>query len=206
MAPSSRLSICCCTRVLSIQSHTVRGHVGNKAAVLPLQVLGHEVDIVNSVQLSNHTGYPTVKGQVLSGEDLDTLIEGLESNQLLPDYSHVLTGYIGSLSFLESIASAVSKVKWWREKAAADAKKKGLETVCDELCYVCDPVLGDEGKLYVPKELVSAYRETLIPLAAIVTPNQFEVEQLVRLSRTQRGTRTCGRLVSDRNTHRNLAS
>ena len=78
-------------------------------------------------------------------------------------------------------------MKWCREKAAADAKKKGLETVCDELCYVCDPVLGDEGKLYVPKELVSAYRKTLIPLAAIVTPNQFEVEQLVRLSHTQRG-------------------
>ena len=24
---------------------------------------------------------------------------------------------------------------------------------------VCDPVMGDEGKLYVPQELVSVYRE-----------------------------------------------
>lgn len=24
---------------------------------------------------------------------------------------------------------------------------------------VCDPVLGDEGKLYVPEELISVYRE-----------------------------------------------
>jgi pyridoxine kinase len=27
-----------------------------------------------------------------------------------------------------------------------------------ELVYVCDPVLGDAGKLYVPAELVEAYR------------------------------------------------
>ena len=30
-------------RVLSVQSHTVHGYVGNKAAVFPLQLLGFEV-------------------------------------------------------------------------------------------------------------------------------------------------------------------
>jgi pyridoxine kinase len=39
-------------------------------------------------------------------------------------------------------------------------------------------VLGDGGKLYVPPELVGAYREALVPLAAVVTPNQFEAELL----------------------------
>lgn len=43
---------------------------------------------------------------------------------------------------------------------------------------VCDPVLGDEGKLYVSQELVAAYRATLLPLASLVTPNQFEAECL----------------------------
>lgn len=43
-------------RVLSIQSHVVRGYVGNRAATFPLQVLGFEIDAVNSVQFSNHTG------------------------------------------------------------------------------------------------------------------------------------------------------
>jgi pyridoxine kinase len=42
-------------------------------------------------------------------------------------------------------------------------------------------VLGDYGadgvgKLYVPESLVSIYRDEIIPLADIVTPNQFEVE------------------------------
>ena len=49
------------------------------------------------------------------------------------------------------------------------------------LCYVCDPVLGDEGHMYVPTELVGAYRDNLIPLADVLTPNQFEVELLVRI-------------------------
>lgn len=51
-------------RVLSIQSHVVAGYVGNKSATFPLQVLGFEVDTINSVQFSNHTGYGHWKGQV----------------------------------------------------------------------------------------------------------------------------------------------
>jgi len=43
-------------RVLSIQSHVVSGYVGNKAAVFPLQLLGWDVDVVNTVQFSNHSG------------------------------------------------------------------------------------------------------------------------------------------------------
>lgn len=36
-------------------------------------------------------GYPTFKGQVLNGQQLYDLIEGLEANDLL-FYTHVLTG------------------------------------------------------------------------------------------------------------------
>lgn len=43
---------------------------------------------------------------------------------------------------------------------------------------VCDPVLGDNGRMYVPKELLPIYKETLVPLADILTPNQYEVELL----------------------------
>ena len=35
-----------------------------------LQVLGFEVDNINSVQFSNHTGYKHVKGQVLNAKEL----------------------------------------------------------------------------------------------------------------------------------------
>ena len=36
--------------------------------------------------------------------------------------------------------------------------------------------MGDNGELYVPKELLYIYRDKLIPLADIITPNQFEAE------------------------------
>ncbi|XP_020598441.1 pyridoxal kinase isoform X2 [Phalaenopsis equestris] len=148
-------------RVLSIQSHTVQGYVGNKSAVFPLQLLGYDVDPINSVQFSNHTGYPTFKGQVLDGQHLWDLIEGLAANNLLY-YTHLLTGYIGSVSFLKTVLGVVEK----------------LRLINPELLYVCDPVLGDEGKLYVPEDLVSVYREKVVPLASMLTPNQFEIEQL----------------------------
>uniref|UniRef100_A0A914QWF0 pyridoxal kinase n=1 Tax=Panagrolaimus davidi TaxID=227884 RepID=A0A914QWF0_9BILA len=43
-------------RVLSIQSHIVSGYAGNKCSVFPLQLHGFEVDFINSVQFSHHTG------------------------------------------------------------------------------------------------------------------------------------------------------
>lgn len=41
-----------------------------------------------------------------------------------------------------------------------------------------DPVLGDNGKLYLPMEMISLYKQHLIPLAELITPNQFEAELL----------------------------
>ena len=150
-------------RVLSIQSHVVSGYVGNKAAVFPLQLLGFEVDIINSVHFSNHTGYPqSFEGDVMNGEQLRRLISGLERNNLLQETRHVLTGYIGSATFLREVLRIVTKLK----------------SRIPALRYVCDPVLGDNDKLYVPQELVQVYRDEIIPNADIVTPNQFEVEQL----------------------------
>lgn len=46
---------------------------------------------------------------------------------------------------------------------------------------VCDPVMGDDGQMYVPKELLPIYRDEIIPLADIITPNQYEVELLTEM-------------------------
>lgn len=152
-------------RVLSIQSHVVHGYVGNKSATFPLQLLGFEVDAINSVQLSNHTGYKVFKGQVLNDHDLDKLIDGLTENDL-NEYTHLLTGYVGSSSFLKKIVQVI----------------KALKIKNPDLIYVCDPVMGDDGKLYVPEELKDIYKNEIVPLADIITPNQFELELLTGLS------------------------
>lgn len=163
--PLSTLSFPSNGRVLSIQSHTVQGYVGNKAAVFPLQLLGFDVDPINSVQFSNHTGYPVWRGQILNGDELWNLIEGLEANDLLY-YTHLLTGYIGSLSFLECVLHVVEK----------------LRSINPNLIYVCDPVMGDEGTFYIPQDLVPVYRERVLPVTSMVTPNQFEIEKLTGCS------------------------
>jgi pyridoxine kinase len=38
--------------------------------------------------------------------------------------------------------------------------------------------MGDAGKMYVPEALLPIYRDEIIPLADVATPNQYEVELL----------------------------
>ncbi|XP_031841260.1 pyridoxal kinase [Nomia melanderi] len=148
-------------RILSIQSHVVSGYVGNKSAIFPLQLLGFEVDAINSVQLSNHTGYKVVKGQILNDKDLEDLVDGLAQNNL-DNYTHLLTGYIGSVSFLKSVTGVI----------------QALKQKNPNLIYVCDPVMGDNGKMYVPEALKEIYKTEIVPLADIIVPNQYELELL----------------------------
>ncbi|XP_061698300.1 pyridoxal kinase-like [Syngnathoides biaculeatus] len=148
-------------RVLSIQSHVVRGYVGNKSATFPLQVLGFEVDSINSVQFSNHTGYAHWKGQVLKADELNVLYEGIKLNKV-NHYDYILTGYSRDTSFLMTVVDIIQELK------AANPS----------LVYVCDPVMGDHGAMYVPEELLPVYRDKVVPLADILTPNQFEAELL----------------------------
>ncbi|XP_030642170.1 pyridoxal (pyridoxine, vitamin B6) kinase a [Chanos chanos] len=148
-------------RVLSIQSHVVRGYVGNKSATFPLQVLGFEVDSINSVQFSNHTGYEHWKGQVLTADELKVLYEGIKLNNV-NQYDYVLTGYTRDVSFLEMVVDIIQELK----------------KINPKLVYVCDPVLGDNGSMYVPENLLPVYRNKVVPVANIITPNQFEAELL----------------------------
>ncbi|KAM8856967.1 pyridoxal kinase-like [Synchiropus picturatus] len=148
-------------RVLSIQSHVVRGYVGNKSATFPLQVLGFEVDSINSVQFSNHTGYDHWKGQVLTAEELNVLYEGIKLNAV-NRYDYILTGYSRDTSFLSTVVDIIQELK----------------NINPKLVYVCDPVMGDQGAMYVPESLLPVYRDKVVPLADILTPNQFEAELL----------------------------
>jgi len=158
----------CTMRVLSIQSHVVSGYVGSKAAVFPLQTLGIEVDSVHSCHLSNHTGYSGgAPGARLNGDDLREILDGLSRNGLLEKTTHLLTGFIGTASFLHAVADAVIALR---------NRDSGMP-----LEYVCDPVLGDNGKLYVPEDLLGIYRSRVVPLATVLTPNLFELGLLAEI-------------------------
>ncbi|KAG0243899.1 Ribokinase-like protein [Mortierella sp. GBAus27b] len=146
-------------RVLTIQSHMVSGYCGNKAATFPLQLLGFDVDVMNTVNFSNHTGYPSWTGEKATGDQLTKLYEGLHANGLV-EYTHLLTGYIGSPQNLAAVTKIIE-----------DLRSHG------DPFLVLDPVMGDNGQLYVQPDVVPLYRE-LMKYAKAVTPNQFEAETL----------------------------
>lgn len=68
------------------------------------------MDAINSVQYSNHTGYKAIKGQVLKDQDLTDLVDGLKLNNI-DFYTHLLTGYVGSISFLNQIVQVIQHLK-----------------------------------------------------------------------------------------------
>ncbi|MGL1715192.1 pyridoxal kinase, partial [Vibrio parahaemolyticus] len=70
-------------KVLSIQSAVAYGHVGNSAAVFPLQRIGVEVLPVYTVNFSNHTGYGAWRGPLISPADVADVITGIEERGVL---------------------------------------------------------------------------------------------------------------------------
>lgn len=50
------------------------------------------------------------------------------------------------------------------------------------IIFLCDPVMGDNGTLYVPEELVSIYKNSIVGLSNVLTPNQTELELLTDMT------------------------
>ncbi len=156
--------------LLSIQSHVVYGHVGNSAAVFPLQRMGVEVWPIHTVQFSNHTGYGEWQGQVFDAGLIGKLVAGIEQRGCLSECDGVLSGYMGSADIGAAILDAVAMVK----RANPSAR------------YCCDPVIGDVGRgVFVREGIAEFMKAKAVPAADIVTPNQFELDVLTgRESRT----------------------
>jgi pyridoxine kinase len=149
--------------ILSIQSHVVYGHVGNSAAVFPLQRLGREVWPLMTVQFSSHVGYTGWRGRAFDGAMIDDCVSGLGAIGVLPRCAGLLTGYLGKAEIGEAALRALERIR----AANGDA------------AYACDPVIGDVGPgVYVAAGVGEFFRDRALPLATIATPNAFELEWL----------------------------
>ena len=147
-------------KFLSIQSSVAYGHVGNSAAVFPLQRLGHEVWPVSTVVFSNHTGYGSWRGPLLPPGDVADVITGIEERGVLDQVDGVLSGYQGSADIADVILDAVSRVRAANPRAS----------------YTCDPVMGNASSgCFVHPDIPPILRERVVPRADIITPNQFEL-------------------------------
>ena len=147
-------------RILSIQSSVSYGHVGNSAAVFPLQRIGHEVMPIYTVMFSNHTGYGEWGGPLLTGDNVRDVVRGIDARGGLDDVQLVLSGYQGGNDIGDAILDAVALVK-----------ARNPESV-----YACDPVLGSASSgCFVAPEVQSLIRDRVVPAADLITPNQFEL-------------------------------
>ncbi|KAF2756611.1 Ribokinase-like protein [Pseudovirgaria hyperparasitica] len=153
------------TSVLAIASHVAYGYVGNTMATFVMQSLGCEVTAINTVHYSNHTGYKQFKGRKATADEILDLYAGLAQSGLNDAFDVLLSGYIPSADAV----AAVGKIA--RDLRLLGARRPG------GFFWVLDPVMGDQGRLYVPKACVPAYK-ALLPSADLILPNQFEAELL----------------------------
>jgi pyridoxine kinase len=149
--------------VIVISSHVVRGSVGNRAAVFALEVLGHPVWALPTIVLPWHPGHGPATRLRFPDDDFESAIDDLIRAPWLGEVSAILTGYFGSP----------------RQPAAVARLVRAAKECNPQLTYVCDPVMGDLGGLYIPVETGTAIRDHLIPIADIATPNRYELQWMV---------------------------
>lgn len=146
--------------VISVQSQVVLGHVGNSAAVFPMLAAGLDVAPVPTVVFSNTPDYPTLRGRVMPGDFFADLLQGVWERDLPQRADYLISGYLGSVEIAHLLADFVARAK----------------VANPRLRYYCDPVMGDEQPgLYVPPEIAEIFRDRLLPMADIASPNPFEI-------------------------------
>ena len=150
--------------ILAISSQVVRGHVGNSAAVPVLTAMGLEVWPLPTVLLSQHPGHGRPAGRATAPGDMAAIVDSLAARGWLARVHAVMTGYFATPAQVEVAAKAIARLR-----AAADGP----------LTVLVDPIIGDDGRVYVGAGVPEAIRDLLLPLADIATPNLFELGWLV---------------------------
>lgn len=145
--------------VLSIQSQVAGARVGNSVAAFAMERLGVRVLQLPTVLLGRRPDHGPPGGGPIPAATLSAMIEGLAADGILAEVDAVLSGYLGAADHVGVVLDAVERVK------AANAKA----------VFVCDPVLGDDGKLFVRDEIADAMLNGLWRHADWLTPNAFEL-------------------------------
>ncbi len=151
--------------VIVISSHVARGSVGNRAAVFALETLSVPVWAVPTIMLPWHPGHGPATAIVPDEKEFGAFLDDIGKAPWLSEVSAILSGYLANEDQVSQIASLVTKVI---------GANPGLQ-------FLCDPVIGDLGSLYVSEKIAHAIRDQLLPLADIATPNVHELEWLTGL-------------------------
>ena len=149
--------------VLSLSSQVVRGHVGNSAAVFALERLGHTVWALPTVILPHHPGHGGAPPRAATPpEQLLDFFQSLADRGWLHEIDAVLVGYMADPGQVDTVLRILHDVRRARP----------------DVLVVVDPIIGDDGNLYVSEAIAAAFRDRLLPAATIATPNSFELAWL----------------------------
>ncbi|KAF4308944.1 Proliferating cell nuclear antigen PCNA [Botryosphaeria dothidea] len=133
-------------------------------ATFIMQALGCEVSAINTVHYSNHTAYKQIKGRKTTADEILELYEGLKQSYL-NNFDVLLSGYMPSAETVQAVG------KIGRDLRFNASGKPG------SFFWVLDPVMGDQGRCYVPEDEIPQYKG-LLREADLILPNQFEAELL----------------------------
>jgi pyridoxine kinase len=150
------------TDIVVISSHVSHGCVGNRAIAFALERLGFRVWLVPTIILPRHPGHGPVDPIALPDTAFADHLAALSALPGFDNIGAVLSGYLATPAQADAVARFAGAVKAARPDAV----------------YLCDPVIGDAGKLYVSEAIAAAIRDLLIPLADIAIPNCFEAAWL----------------------------
>lgn len=112
----------------------------------------------------NHVGYRRFTGRKSNPEEVADLYQGLKDASL-DDFDVLISGYCPSAALVEEVG-----------KIAREIKFRNL-TRPGAFFWVLDPVMGDNGRVYVAEETIPVYK-SLLNDADLILPNQFEAELL----------------------------
>ncbi len=152
--------------IVVLSSHVSHGCVGNRAIAFALERLGFRVWLVPTILLPRHRGHGPVDAVKIPDAAFADHLAALAALPDMPSIGAVLSGYLASPAQADAVARFVGAVKAARPDAV----------------YLCDPVIGDAGALYVEEATAAAIRDLLLPLADIATPNWFEATWLAGLA------------------------
>ncbi|MGB0477974.1 MAG: bifunctional hydroxymethylpyrimidine kinase/phosphomethylpyrimidine kinase [Parvibaculales bacterium] len=152
--------------IFVMSSHVVSGQVGLKATMPALRALGHETVTLPTTLLSAHpAAFPaqgTPAGGPIEPSRMLDIADWLLAAGALDDCAAILTGYLPTPAHIDAAAQIIAKIK----------------AVNPQVFYCCDPICGDDGRLYLPEEVMHGLRDRLLPLAQMATPNLYELQML----------------------------
>jgi len=145
---------------LVLSSFVAASRVGATASAFCLRRLGIETLVLPTTVLGRHPGWGPPGGKAINAEHLRDMWAAIKAQNIKIDA--VMTGYLADDTHIDIAGDIITDVK----------------TANPEAIILVDPVMGDNGRLYVPESRASLLKTKLCPMADIITPNAWELSYI----------------------------